>query len=96
MRSDLPELLTAAVGGNRGYGAVRLASSVRVPLVRMHTFQVGEHYLTVKGVPVLITGVFDHSIRDSFLVFPRELGSATRTLLSETHRAKSKTGTLWA
>jgi hypothetical protein len=51
----------------------------------MHTFQVGEHYLAVEDVPMLSTSVFDHSIRDSFLVFASELGSATRTLLSEAH-----------
>jgi hypothetical protein len=60
----------------------------------MHTFEVGKHYLSVKGVPMLILSVFDHSIRDSFLVFTGELGSATRTLLSETHRAKSRRGRL--
>jgi hypothetical protein len=56
----------------------------------MHTFQVGKHYLAVEDVPMFTASVFDHSIRDSFLVFPSELGSATRTLLSEEHRGKSK------
>ena len=63
--------------------------------MRMHTFQVGKHYLAVEDVPMFTASVFDHSIRDSFLVFPSELGSATRTLLSKTHRAKFKTGRLW-
>lgn len=55
----------------------------------MHTFQVGKHYLAVEDVPMFTVSVFDHSIRDSFLVFPSELGSATRTLLSEVHSGKS-------
>jgi len=55
----------------------------------MHTFQVGKHYLPVEDVPMITTSVFDHSIRDSFFVFPSKLGSATRTLLSEVHYGKS-------
>ncbi len=51
----------------------------------MDTFQVGKHYLAVQDVPMFTASVFDHSIRDSFPVFPGELGSATRTLLSEVH-----------
>jgi hypothetical protein len=51
----------------------------------MRTFQVGQHYLAVEDVPMFTASVFDHSIRDSFLVSPSELGSATRTLLSEVH-----------
>jgi len=52
----------------------------------MHTFQVGEHYLAVEDVPMVNASVFDHRIRDNFLVFASELGSATRTLLSQAHR----------
>jgi hypothetical protein len=55
----------------------------------MHTFQVGKHNLAVKDVHMFAASVFDHSIGDSFLVFPSELGSTTRTLLSEMHRGKS-------
>jgi hypothetical protein len=59
----------------------------------MHTFQVGKHYLAVEDVPMFSASVFDHSIRDSFLVFPTELGSAPRTLLSEVHGAEVYEGT---
>ena len=62
--------------------------SVRVALVRMHTFEVGEHYLAVEDMPMLTASVFDQSVRDNFLVFPSELSSATRTLLSEVHSEK--------
>lgn len=67
------------------YGALLCGRSVGVPLVRMHTFQVGKHYLAVEDVPMLTASVFDHSISDSILIFPSELGSATRTLLSDVH-----------
>jgi hypothetical protein len=52
------------------YGALLCGRSVGVALVRMHTFQVGKHYLAVEDVPMFTASVFDHSIRDSFLVFP--------------------------
>jgi hypothetical protein len=45
---------------------------------------------------MLILSVLDHGIRDSFFVFTGELGAATRTLLRETHRAKSRRGRLWS
>jgi hypothetical protein len=59
----------------------------------MHTFQVGKHYLAFEDVPMFTASVFDHSIRDSFLVFASELGSATRTLLSELHSGEVYEGT---
>jgi hypothetical protein len=53
--------------------------------MRMHAFQVGEHYLAVKGVPVFNPGVFDNSIRDSFLIFTGELETASRAYLLVAH-----------
>ena len=65
--------------------ARRSGRSVRVALVRMHAFQMGKHYLAVKGVPMLDASVFDDSIRDSFLVFRGELTSASRARLLIAH-----------
>ncbi len=67
------------------YGAILCPRSVGVALVRMHTFQVGEHYLAVEDVLMFTASVFDHSVRDRFLVLANELSSATWTLLSELH-----------
>jgi hypothetical protein len=52
-----------------------------------------KYYLAVEDVPMLTEGVLDHSICDGFLVFPSELGPATRTLLSELHRDETKSPT---
>ena len=92
----------AAFGGADGVreiersGALLCGRSVGVALVRMHTFQVGKHYLAVEDVRVLTASVFDHSIRDSSLAFPSELGCATRTLLSEVHSGEVYEGRVQA
>ena len=49
------------------------------------SFQVGKHHVAVEDVPMFDSSMFDHSIRDSCLVFPTAFGSAPRTLLSEAH-----------
>jgi len=53
-----------------------------VPLVRMDSFEVGEHDVSVGRVMVVKSGVLDHGVRDGVFVLADELASTARAVCS--------------
>jgi hypothetical protein len=68
---------------------VRQASGVGrrrfVPLVRMDSFEVGEHDVSVEHVMVVKSGVLDHGVRDGVFVLADELATTARARLFVGH-----------
>ena len=56
-----------------------------VPLMRMDSFEVGEHDVSVECVMVVKSGVLDHGVRDGVFVLADELASTARARLFVGH-----------
>ena len=57
----------------------------RLAVVRVHTFEVGKHDVTVERMPMLRAGVLDDRVRDCLLVVASEVGAAPRASLLVSH-----------
>ena len=57
----------------------------RLPVVRVHTFEVGEDDVTVERMPMLHARVLDDRVRDRILVVASEVGAAPRAGLLVGH-----------
>jgi hypothetical protein len=82
----------AVIAAGEGFGEVSPsphASAVGrhrlVALVRMDSFEVGEHDVSVERVMVVKSGVLDHGVRDSVFVLADELASTARARLFVGH-----------
>ena len=57
----------------------------RLPVVRVHTFEVGKDDVTVERMPMLHARVLDNRVRDRILVVASEVGAAPRAGLLVGH-----------
>ena len=68
-----------------------VGNELGVPVVRVHTFQVGKDNVAIKRVLVFGSSVVDHRIGDCILVFTDEVASASWTCLLEGHARHATT-----
>jgi hypothetical protein len=82
----------ALIADAEGLGDVSISPHVSgvgrrrlVPLMRMDSFEVGEHDVSVECVMVVKSGVLDHGVRDGVYVLADELATTARAGLFVGH-----------